>query len=284
MKVGRRTAFSVLLAAAGLLLFTAACQGGLPGADRQDPAWEATREAMATRVGGTAQVAITAVAARGTATAQAYEDYWAERRGWPALAQESFDANGYEWPEDEDLGGYADVRYRVEGGSYQWEALANDSFVYWARPGLAAVSDFYLSADLLQVSGPANASMGLVFRWQDEDNYYAVLLDSEQGYAVFRITAEGWQRIADWTISSAIRPYESNRVSVLMEGPRMTVLINNQVAAQVENGDLETGKAGVLISMFNAGDEGSFAFDNFELRALPEAVFPDEEEEGELEQ
>jgi hypothetical protein len=279
---------SILLAAVAVTMVTLACQMsglGLSSSAREtETAWESTKEVMATRAGATARVVTTWVAIYGTSTAQAWQSFLVQKEAWPLLMADAFDDNANEWPTGEDSSQYVEISWNVEGGKYRWDALSVEGYIYWTRPLVPMVGDFWLSVDTLQLTGPESASTGVVFRMQDSDNYYTVLIDSEQIMGMLLKTPEGWETVIDWIEVPAIRPYEVNRIGVSGEGPKFTIFINGVMAAQVFDDRLETGRAGLNTSMYNVGDEGSFEFDNFELRAPQGSVIEVEEVEEEKEE
>jgi hypothetical protein len=269
-----------LLLVVVLAMAALACQLGglgLSGAAREtEVAWEATKEVMATRAGATARVVTTVVALQGTATALAWEGFIAEKQAWPLVLLDTFEDNENDWPVGNESGDYVDISWNIEEGKYRWTALTKDDYIYWTRPLVPLVSDFWLTVETRQLTGPADASIGVIFRMQDTQNYYALLIDNGRLLAVLLSTSEGWTRVIDWTEIPSILPFEVNRISLAAEGPRFTIFINGVLAAQAFDETLEIGRAGVTTSMYNVGDEGSFEFDNFELRAPPGSVVEEE--------
>jgi hypothetical protein len=49
-------------------------------------------------------------------------------------------------------------------------------------------------------------------------------------------------------------------------GQHFAFYLNGEWVAEVEDGTWAEGRAGLLASLFDEGDVGSFIFDNFELR------------------
>lgn len=280
MKPGLRR---FLLLAAALMLGTLSCQMqelGLTGSAREtQAAWESTKEVMATRVYSTARVVNTVVALKATATAQAQQVFLTQKESWPLIVQDSFENNLNQWPVGEESGEYVEINWNVLDGVYKWDALAVSDFVYWTRPIVPMVSDFRLSVDTRQISGAGDAAMGVIFRMQDADHYYALMIGADQYLNMMLSTSEGWQPIIDWTVVSAIRPGENNQIVVIGEGDQFTILINGTLAAVGTDDSLPYGWAGVLTSMYNEGDAGVFEFDNFTMRAPPGAVIENDVKE-----
>jgi len=105
-----------------------------------------------------------------------------------------------------------------------------------------------------------------LFRQVDED-FYAFEMSDAQKFS-FSLYYQGqWTTLIGWTESSAIRPGEVNRMTVLGEGAHFSLYINDQYVGEAEDGQLSKGEAGLTITLYNAGDEAVFEFDNFEVRA-----------------
>jgi len=114
--------------------------------------------------------------------------------------------------------------------------------------------------------GPQSSSYGVVFRQADKD-FYAFEISDAQQFALSLYYQGQWMKLIDWTESSAIRPGEVNRVTVLGEGSHFSLYINDQHVGEAEDGQLSEGEVGLTITLYDAGDEAVFEFDKFEVRA-----------------
>lgn len=185
---------------------------------------------------------------------------------WPLVLLDTFERSVNDWPSGLDDNEFVRNKWRIVGGKYTWKAKAHQPFHWYAWPDARAVSDFYLSVEAQQVSGPEENVHGLVFRVAGDDFYYFGI--SNRGEFIFlRMYKYRWRRLIDWTRSSAIQPWEVNKIAVVAEGSQFSFFINDEFVAEAEDDTLARGRAGVMIELFNAGDEAAFEFDNFELRA-----------------
>jgi hypothetical protein len=82
-------------------------------------------------------------------------------------------------------------------------------------------------------------------------------------------SGDEWSTLIPTTYSSAIKPGETNQLTVLAEGSNFSFCINQLLVAEIENEDIEFGIAGFSYSLFNEGDEAKFEFDNFRLYVPP---------------
>lgn len=182
---------------------------------------------------------------------------------WTVVFSDVFDDNTHAWVVD----GYADdwgtVTRVITDGVYTWDVVAFQSVGRWCLPEIAPASDFYLSVDAQRVSGPLDASYGMVFR-HSEGSYYLFSV-RDDGFFSFNLWHSfEWSAVVDWTNTLVIRPGEVNRLSVQAEGTRFTFSINGDVVAQAENDQLPAGEAGLSVLLMTPGD-AVFVFDNFEM-------------------
>lgn len=209
----------------------------------------------------------TAEALQAATTAQARQALLSQGAAWPSVLKEPFTSNENDWPTGEEDGNLTSISLSITDGKYRWEALAHESFIYWSRAEMPFVSDFNLSLEAQQITGPVDGQMGVVFRQVDADNYYLFQISQDQYYALQRSTADDWITIIDWTPCPYVNPEEVNKISVIATGSSFFFLVNGQFISEVFDDNLRSGRAGVAIGLSNPGDQAVFQFDNFELNA-----------------
>jgi hypothetical protein len=188
---------------------------------------------------------------------------------WPLVASEDFNDNHYGWVTGDGETTVLRQAWWIENGVYLWQvkalqANASELIV----PTIDAQDDFYLALKLQKVKGAATANAGLVFRKQDNANYYAFLVNDTGGDFQIALLLDGqWKILKDWTPSTAIRYGGPNKLAVLAEGPMLKFYINERLVAQLANDALSTGQMGVMINLSARSDSALFQFDDFELRA-----------------
>jgi hypothetical protein len=127
------------------------------------------------------------------------------------------------------------------------------------------MSDFYLTVEARRVSGSEDGRYGLVFRSVDGHCYLFEIVD----YQYFRLRLwyeDEWTLLSDWTGTSAIRPGQVNRLTVIAKGTHFTFYVNDQHVGETDDGRLSSGRVGVAIAL-KADGAAVFEFDNFEVRA-----------------
>jgi hypothetical protein len=255
----------------GLALVLAACQFsgiGAPGAAYETASARTSHiEAQATRMAVANLATLEARGPGATATAQAWEEFRIENRSLPVIIVDAFDDNSNEWPMGEKNYDLVDVNLSLKEGKYHWELTAQDGFVYWSQPTMDNVMDFSLSVTARQIQGPDNGSYGVVFRKEDNSNYYLLQIRNNGWYSVSRSTDDGWETILGWTFIPNLLPDEQTRIQVIGQGSRFIIYVNDSFVNLIDDENLKEGKVALVAGLDNYGDQGIFEFDDFELRA-----------------
>jgi hypothetical protein len=203
-----------------------------------------------------------------TATAQERLDRLARVSTWPVVLSDTFDDNANEWIVGQETGDYADAAFTLANGVYRWEATSHQGFIWWNRPTISAVTDFYYAVDFRQVSGPAGAYMGVMLRLDDNGNYYLFSLNSDGEYSFDEYYGTQWLSLIRWTPSPAIRVNETNHVEVVAEGGRFSLFVNGAWVVDYEDQAIASGVCGLAVGMDDVGASAVWEFDNFVLRAI----------------
>ncbi|MCP4422504.1 MAG: hypothetical protein GY805_38330 [Chloroflexi bacterium] len=183
-----------------------------------------------------------------------------------------------DWPvvEFEDFSGEADG-WRLRDFPSSKASLVNEKFRVWrkVRHYVAAwerpirfenVTDFYMSVDARQIDGNAIGSYGLQFHQSGDDRYIFVINDAP-AFAVFRYINHHTTPLIMWTYFDGISTTEENQLAIIAQKNHFEFYINGQLVAEVNDGTLPKGKVALALIFHNNGDEATFEFDNFELRA-----------------
>ncbi len=186
---------------------------------------------------------------------------------WDVIECDSFDDDANDWSLGDYDGSRAVGSRELVDGKLVWDAEALSDVIWWTIPDLVEVDDFYLTTEARRVDGVDTAQYGVIFRRVDADNYGLFKIEDSQ-YFKFSIRHEGeWYTVIDWTETSAVRPGEWNRLTVLGEGDHFTFYINDQYVGEIDEGRLSAGEVGIALELLDEGDAALFEFDNFELRA-----------------
>jgi TolB protein len=194
-------------------------------------------------------------------------------------------ALAYEDDFSDSFGGWDDAfdtyTRKVYGNNrYQIEVNASN-LVAW---GLANrdVADFEVQVEARQESGDAKNSYGLLFRFQDRDNFYRFDISGDGHYLLSKFVEGQWFTLVDWTPSENINQGTADNIlKVSAFGPNITIWANGQALASVTDDSLTRGNFGFFAGTF-AEPTTWVSFDNLkmwlppgeEIRPIPTATRP----------
>lgn len=189
---------------------------------------------------------------------------------WPTRLFDSFNNNDSHWlvgnrPGDEY---FAKITQTIADGRYRWEAqTARASSLSTAWLTGYNVADFHLVVNCKHIRGSrAGSSWGVLFRVQDNHNFYWLRLTDAQQFAFSVVEAQQWLNLIEWTRADAIKPYGINQLEVVAYQNHFTFLINGQVVSEIEAEHFSQGLTGLAIEAYTLGEETTFDFMDFLLR------------------
>jgi pSer/pThr/pTyr-binding forkhead associated (FHA) protein len=175
------------------------------------------------------------------------------------LYEDDFSDSSSGW--DDAFDRYTTKQY---GNNKYYIEITTSNLVAW---GLANrnVADFRLQVDAAQESGPNNNGYGVLFRFQDRDNFYRFDISGDGFFLLSKFHAGEWVTLIPWTASSAINVGQSaNRLAVEAIGSQIRVYANDTLLAEVEDDTLTAGNFGFFASTFS--DSGlTISFDDIKL-------------------
>jgi hypothetical protein len=126
-------------------------------------------------------------------------------------------------------------------------------------------SDFVLEVDARQSSGNPDSSYGVLFRMQDNSQFYRFEITSDGHFMLERHNADGsWTRLVpEWAASAAINQGLNvvNRLKIIASGSQISVYANDVLLQQVADSTYGSGTIAVDAGSF--GDTNlQVAFDN----------------------
>jgi len=194
---------------------------------------------------------------------QAAADYAANN--WNVIITDTFENNANDWLLESSDDEFASTNYEIVDGKYRWEATAHQAFIGWVRPDMETLTDFYLSVDTRQENGPDTADFGLIFREDEDSNFYYFGISDGGEYVLYMLYGE-WSTLIDWTKTELIQSGRSNRITVIGEGSHFIFFINDQYLTEFTDDSIPEGLTALAVELSEEGDQGVFEFDNFELR------------------
>jgi len=180
------------------------------------------------------------------------ETFTADTLPWvgdePVLFKDGFSDQLGHWTTHEDslsFAGYAQNGFRL------WANVPN--YQFWSVPELN-FKDVLIYTRARKQAGPENNIFGVLCRYQDEDNYYALVIGSDGYYGVFR-TLKGEQMLIGqehMDFSEVINQGENvNEIQAICQGDQLTLIINEITLIQVQDNALSYGDVGLMIGNFS---------------------------------
>lgn len=120
-------------------------------------------------------------------------------------------------------------------------------------------------------TSPASAAFGIVFRYQDEDNYNVFAVDGAGRYSIWVRQAGAWRELrgeaGNWTPDAAVAPVgEVNKLRINVVGVRLVGYVNDQSVVQLEDDTFDTGAIGIYVA---APSDGSASLDVTAFQVFP---------------
>jgi hypothetical protein len=171
-----------------------------------------------------------------------------------------------------DVYNYGDTIALYSDGEYRLAVLRED-YVAWGNPDPAQdLSDFEIEVDARAVEGPLDNNLGILVRYQDDnENFYWFQISSDGYFAVDRLAGDEWVTLMGWEESTAIRQGlgVTNRLKVTCSGDRFIFSVNDTYLGTVNDTNLSTGSIGLAAGTF--GEAGVVIhFDNLKVYSLEE--------------
>jgi hypothetical protein len=192
-----------------------------------------------------------------------------ESAQWTTLLYDNFLSNDNNWPVGNQTSEYfSPLNRTIADGRYRWEAQTgrpNSISPAWLMG--YQVSDFHLMANCKHISGSkANSGWGLIFRIQDNQNYYSFRMTDTLFFAVSMIKDDQWSNLVNWTRTEVIKPNGVNHLEVLARGTHFIFLINGQIVTEIDDHNFSRGLVGLAMEGYALGEKTTFDFMDIVLR------------------
>lgn len=187
---------------------------------------------------------------------------------WHTLLFDNFSSNDNNWLVGTQSSEYFDPLSRViSDGRYRWEAqVSRDSSISKVWLGEYKVTDFHLTANAKHILGSrANSAWGVIFRVQDNQNYYWFRITDTKFFGVSVTKAGEWSDVIEWTRSETIKPNGVNQLEVIARETHFIFLINGHIVREVEDDRFSQGLVGLAIEGYTKGEKIVFDFLDFTL-------------------
>ena len=146
--------------------------------------------------------------------------------------------------------------------------VKGENWAGWTWGSGDTFSDFTLEADARLVEGPESARFGLIFRHEDNDNFYYFYINGQGKYRVGKQQDEEWQSVGDvkWTPSPHIKTEgATNHLKVVGFGAKFSFYVNGRHLTTVRDDAFDEGKVGLIAETVEGSNPIKVAFDNLRV-------------------
>lgn len=154
--------------------------------------------------------------------------------------------------------------YRFENGAFVIESFNTDQIVWQTIDEQVDDASFEIEA---MVDKPRSAAVALLFRYEDNQNFYILSIDSRGRYRVARYVNDEFSILSDWKTSPAINATgSSNRLRIDMVGDALTFFCNGQRLTDLRDSAFRSGSLAFGAETFEEG-QGVVRFTNLVVRS-----------------
>jgi hypothetical protein len=132
------------------------------------------------------------------------------------------------------------------GGFRLWVNLPN--FQVWSVPGLN-FQDTRIYTLVHKIAGPDDNLFGVVCRYQDDDNYYSLVISSDGYYGIYK-KQSGFQTLLGLPQmgfdESIHRGDQANEILAVCQGDQLALFVNDTKLLQVSDDTFTYGDVGMI--------------------------------------
>ncbi len=158
--------------------------------------------------------------------------------------------------------GYFDSGYRIE--------IVVEKHLKWGNPN-RNFGDVRIEVDTRLLAGGEDNNFGVLCRYQDAENFYALVISSDGYFAVRKRYEGGSLDIISgdgFEISDAINlDGAANHLTVECVGDKLRLWVNGEFLVEVQDGDISAGDTGLITGTFD-DTHTEIMFDNFEVYSI----------------
>jgi len=179
--------------------------------------------------------------------------------GESVMFKDDFSGKGGGWVTSEDSRSFSG--YALGGFQFRSDIT---NFQFWSVPGLN-FKDAHVYTRARKIGGPNDNLFGLMCRYQDPLNFYAMIIGSDGYYGILKVI-QGHQTLIDQKhldFSEVInRGNAENEIHALCQGENLALVVNDTRLLQVQDDSLSYGDVGLIAGNFSEPGV-NVLFDNF---------------------
>lgn len=162
------------------------------------------------------------------------------------------------------------LRAEYRAGSFHF-FVNKPEYGLWSTPELNFM-DLRVNVEAFKSGGPDDNQFGVICRYVDEDNFYALLISSDGYYGISQVKKGEVHLLGrdQMEISKVIHTGNAgNSLQVECVGDRLTLWVNGTKLDEVRNTDFSSGDVGLFVGTFDEAG-ADVQFDNFMVRTPSE--------------
>jgi hypothetical protein len=178
------------------------------------------------------------------------------------VIEDTFDGDNYGW---EPLSG-SDYDMSIMNGAFHFATNPAQFQIFNALPRqLYDLANIVINVDV-NIEQPAHdGDLGVLCRFQDVDNFYALEVSEDGYFAIWKEVAGEVTYLIDWTYSDLI-PTDSSPfvLNASCDGAQLMVGVNAELLGTATDTDFASGGVGLIAGTWANGGQ-VISFDNFEV-------------------
>jgi hypothetical protein len=138
-------------------------------------------------------------------------------------------------------------------------------YIVWSSYN-GTYGDAAVEVDATFEDGPVVSAAGLLFRYQDEDNFYCYRVSADGSYNLTLYKAGERQVLIDWTDAPEIKSQGvANHLRVEAVGDHIRLFANGTLLAEASDDTFAKGEIALAVTTFEKGG-ATYTFDNLIVR------------------
>jgi len=178
------------------------------------------------------------------------------------LYEDDFGDPGSGWDEfsgDDQTVGYEGGRYMVVINATNWMSWGNA--YQWFDDGIV------VEVDATKIGGPDDNGFGLVFGYQDGDDFYRYEIASDGYFRLGKYVNNEWVELIPWTETDQLNlGNATNTIAAEMSGGTISLYANDSLLGSTRDSSFSSGDVGLVAGSFDIADV-AIAFDRLRVYA-----------------
>ena len=173
-----------------------------------------------------------------------------------------------------DLSGDETAERFFDEGRLHMRVNAAMTMIWSTNSELQSLDDFDLEVDASQMGGPDGNEYGIMFRFQDAENYYLFAISGNGYFDLFCLIEGQAYNVVNWTeVPSVKQGLSTNHLRLVADGPQISMYVNGELLAIVPDNTFRRGDIALVAGTFEEGDV-EIAFDNLKVTEIEEGSAP----------